>query len=479
MDTEKLVERIDAYVDEVWPQVLGDIASLVAVPSVADAGLAEPGSPHGPAAHEALRLGLGIASRLGLEARDLDGWIGYADLPGASERQVATIAHVDVVPAGQGWTGSPWEMRRREGYLLGRGVVDDKGPAVLSMYAAHWFARQAAQGRVLPYTLRVILGSDEEVGMTDVAHYLANEPQPAFLFTPDAEFPVCCGEKGRVSGSFVSDDLTGGRVLSFDGGTVSNAIPGLACCTVALGDGRSPDDLPRVCGIDVDRDGAGPDGSQVVRLTAHGKGGHASLPQGTRNAIGMLVGYLQDNALVSGGEAPFYELLGRIFASTDGSTLGIDATDDLFDPLTCIGGTIRMKDGRLVQTIDCRYPKSTTGQLIASRLQGLASLFGASFVPDSDMVPFYIDPENPCVRALVDSYNEFTGRQARPFTIGGGTYARHFANAVSFGPEEPGLALPAWVGPVHGPDEGTSEELLRRSLKIYIFALEKLMGLDL
>ena len=480
MEKSGLIERIDAYVDEVWPDVLADIAALVAVPSVVDAKLAEEGSPHGPAAHEALRVALGIAGRLGLRPHDCDGWIGYADLPGASSRQVATIAHVDVVPAGEGWAASPWEMRRRDGYLLGRGVIDDKGPAVLSLYAAHWFVRQASEGRVLPYTLRAILGSDEEVGMTDVEYYLAHEPQPAFLFTPDAEFPVCCGEKGRVGGEFVSAPLEGGSIRAFEGGTVGNAIPGLASCTVALAAGRTAEDLPHAAGIDVEAvEGTGSAGERLVRLTAHGKGGHASLPAGTVNAIGMLVDYLLGNGLVAGEDRRAVELLARIFASTDGSSLGIDATDDLFEPLTCIGGTIRLEGGRLVQTIDSRYPKSITGDEIVRRLQGVAAEYGATFELGSDMVPFYIDPANPCVTALVDAYNEFTGKNAEPFTIGGGTYARHFANAVSFGPEEPGEVFPDWVGSMHGPEEGVSEELLRRSLKMYIYALEKLMGLDI
>ena len=50
---------------------------------------------------------------------------------------------------------------------------------------------------------------------------------------------------------------------------------------------------------------------------------------------------------------------------------------------------------------------------------------------------------------------------------------------MSFGPEEPSEPVPAWVGPMHGADEGVSEELLKRSLKVYIYAVEKLMGLEL
>ncbi len=465
MDDSRLVADIDAYVEEVWPDVMADIAALVAVPSVADATKAQAGAPHGPEAKRALTLALGMCEKLGLEPHDLDGWLGYADLKGATDTQIATIAHVDVVPAGTGWTQDPFTMQVRDGYLIGRGVIDDKGPAVLSMYMAHYFARKGVQ---LPYTLRVMLGSDEEVGMSDVEYYLEHFEDPAFLFTPDADFPVCCGEKGHLDGTFTSPTFEDGAIVSFDGGTVTNAIPGLAEVCVRA-DGNL---LPDAEGIVI---AAAADGT--VTLTAHGKGGHASMPEGTVNAIGMLVDYLLANDLVSAQERTFLELLTKVFGSTDGTTLGIDATDDLFEPLTCIGGTIHLVDGHLEQTIDSRYPKSTTGERIAETLGTLAEGFGATFTLVSDSVPFYIDPENPAVTALVDAYNEFTGKDAKPFTIGGGTYARHFKNAVSFGPEEPSEPVPAWVGPMHGPDEGVSEELLKRSLRIYIYALTKLMEL--
>ena len=465
MDKTELLASIDAYVDEVWPDVLDDIAALVAVPSVADASKAEPGAPHGPEAKRALTVALEMCRKRGLEPYDLDGWMGYADLKGTSDTQIATIAHVDVVPAGTGGTQDPVTKTRCDGYLIGRGVIDDKGPFVLTAYMAHYFARQGAE---LPYTLRVMVGSDEEVSMTDIEHYQGLFEDPAFLFTPDAEFPVCCGEKGRVGGTFVSERFEDGRIVAFEGGTVSNAVPGLASVTVRA-DAAA---LPAAEGIDVEDAGDG-----TARLTAHGVGGHASLPAGTKNAIGMLVTYLLANGLASEQERAFLGLLEKVFASTDGSTLGIAATDDLFDPLTCIGGTICMVDGHLEQTIDSRYPKSITGAEIAERLSALAEDHGATFVLGSDSVPFYIDPANPAVTALVDAYNEFTGKQAKPFTIGGGTYARHFKNAVSFGPEEPGEPVPDWVGPMHGADEGVSEELMKRSLKIYIYALAKLMEL--
>ena len=480
MDDTQLISDIEAYVERVWPAVVEDLAALVAIPSVAESDKAEEGAPYGPEAKRALTCALDMAKRLGLEPHDMDGYIGYADLPGKSDTQIATIAHVDVVPAGVGWTQDPFTMTEREGYLLGRGVIDDKGPAVLTAYMARYFIER---GETLPYSLRLIFGSDEEVGMTDVDHYLSVHESPAFLFTPDASFPAGVGEKGHCGGTFTSPALEGGLLVALEGGTVTNAIPGLAQAWV-LADAAT---LPQVEGIEVAACTAAdlPEGAQapaagiaLTCITAHGKGGHASLPEGTRNAIGMLVNYLLRADLVEGAERDCLELLSQLHASTDGSSVGIDATDDLFDPLTCIGGTIHKKAGRIEQTIDIRYPKSTTTAHMVPILEELAAKQGCVFTLTSDAVPFYVAPAHPAIQALIGAYNEFTGKQAEPVTMGGGTYARKFACAASFGPEEPGEEFPSFVGSMHGPDEGVSVELLQRSLKIYIYALAKLMELE-
>lgn len=486
MDDKQLIADIDDYVGRVWPDVVADLSALVAIPSVAECDKAAEGAPYGEQAHRALTYALDMAHRLGLEPHDMDGFIGYADLAGASPTQIATIAHVDVVPAGVGWTQDPFEMREHDGFLFGRGVLDDKGPAVLTAYMARFFVERGVQ---LPYTLRLIFGSDEECGMTDVDHYLAHHASPAFLFTPDANFPAGVGEKGHLGGTFTSPAIEGGALLGFDGGTVTNAIPGLAEAWLAA----DAAGLPAAAGIEVEpcavrdlpeavRAEAGAclhADAKLAHVVAHGKGGHASLPTGTQNAIGMLVGYLLKAGVCEGAERRFLELLGAVHASTDGSSLGIDATDDLFDPLTCIGGTVHKRAGRIEQTIDVRYPKSTSTQAMLPKLEELAARFGAEFALTSDAVPFYVSPDHPAIQALIGAYNEFTGKQAEPVTMGGGTYARKFTCAASFGPEEPGEPLPAFVGPMHGPDEGVSVELLQRSLKIYIYALAHLMELEL
>ena len=122
---EQLKQDVEKYVEEVWEDVVEDIRSLVRIDSVEDLAHAESGKPWGPGPYRALVKGLELAERAGLEPHNCDGYIGYADLPGQSEKQIATIAHTDIVPVGIGWTVPALDVTRREGYLLGRGVLDD------------------------------------------------------------------------------------------------------------------------------------------------------------------------------------------------------------------------------------------------------------------------------------------------------------------------------------------------------------------
>ena len=472
MVDEQLKREVDAYVDEVWEDVVADMDCLVRHDSVEDLAAAEPGKPWGPASWGALVEAERMAERLGLEVTDVDGYLGFADVPGASgpERYVATIAHTDIVPTGEGWHFPPLAVTRKDGMLIGRGVADDKGPFVLSLYAAHFFARRAAAGHELPYTLRCIIGNNEETGMGDVDVYLERYPEPLFCFSPDAEFPLICGEKGIYGGTFASGAVAGEKIVELSGGTVSNAIPGKATALVRADAAVLPT---------AERIAVEPAGEGLARVTATGIGGHASMPAGTVNAIGVLARYLLANDLAGRGERSFLELLVTLTEDACGRAAGVAATDDKFGDLTLVAGVVRTADGRFTQTVDSRFPTSTTAEKITARLSELAAAHGCTYEADRGMEPFYVSPESPEIHALLDTYAEYTGREGKAFTIGGGTYARHFARACAFGPQDPADELPEWVGGEHGPDEGVSEEAMRRALKIYIVSIARLMDLNL
>ena len=478
-DDAELKARVDAYVDEVWDDVVEDIRTLVQVESVEDLEHAEPGKPFGPAPAEALRRALAIADRLGLKTTNCEGYLGFGDVPGADGKYVATICHSDIVPLGLGWTVDPLDVTRREGYLLGRGT-QDKGPLVVSLYAAAFFAREVERsGKPLPHTLRAMIGANEETGMADVEYYLEHYPEPDFLFSPDADFPLICGEKGVYHGKFTSAAVAGERIVELDGGTVPNAIPGLATALVA---GEAADFLLSRCTKGIESEDAG-DGR--VRVTAHGIGGHAAFPQGTDNAIGKLVRLMlaDDGAHIAGAPAlaTFLRLVERLTRSSDGSAIGIDTTDEVFGALTLNAGVVRtLEDGRCTITVDVRFPTSITADEVVATFERLAEEYGCTFEAGIAKKPFYMDPSLPEIQALLDTYREYAGRpDAEAFVIGGGTYARKFPRACAFGPHDPSVVDPAWVGIEHGPDEGVSEEVLRRGLKVYIVSIARLMELDL
>lgn len=471
----KLMARVADYVDEVWEDVVSDIASLVAFPSVANSDAAEDGAPFGAPVRSALDCALGIAERLGYQVSDDEGYLGIADIPGERAEQVATIAHVDVVPAGPGWNTDPFIMERREGWLLGRGVIDDKGPAVLSLYAGAYLLREGITPR---YTFRAMLGCDEEAGMTDVHHYLETHDDPAFLFTPDAEFPVCNAEKGCFGGTFTSGAIKDGAIRSWSGAEATNAIPSESVCELAIPMGELPSPCAHADRLTVEAAGDG------ARITAHGIGGHASMPEGTLNAIMLIVTYLQEVAAVKpelfdAEERTFLDLLATVHEDTAGEGIGIATSSPAFGPLTCNAGTIEVKDGRIAQTIDVRYPDSIEPDEMVMICNACASQYGATFALDRAKEPFSVSADSPAVQTLLDIYRQVTGKPAQPFSMGGGTYARNFKRAVSFGPEDGGIELPEWAGTMHGPNEAVNESLLKDALKMYIFAIIRLNELEL
>ncbi len=220
-------QKIDAFIAANKEQLLKDIAALVSIDSVE--GTPEEGAPYGAGPRAALDKTLELAAGMGLATRNCENHIGYAELAGAdAEKYLATICHVDVVPEGNGWTADPFKMEIRDGWMIGRGVSDDKGPMVATLYALKFLKEE---GVSLRYPIRALVGDNEETHMHDVDYYLANYPAPVFCFTPDAEFPVCNGEKGHFDGKLVSP-VCNGVIKDFEGGVATNAVPDRASALV-------------------------------------------------------------------------------------------------------------------------------------------------------------------------------------------------------------------------------------------------------
>lgn len=260
-------------------------------------------------------------------------------------------------------------------------------------------------------------------------------------------------------------------ILDISGGVVTNAVPGEAWAVVRA-DAAA---LPAAERITVEDAGDG-----TARIDATGVNAHAAWPERGISAIMLLANYLLENGLCNQQEREFLELVQSLVSDTTGAGVGIATADEYFGPLTVVGGTIRKEGDRLVQTMDSRWPTSITAEEITAALTKLTDNIGATFENTLLMVPFLVKPDDSEIQVLQDAFQFVTGdTEHKPFTIGGGTYAREFKKGASFGVNMPWIENPDWVGGEHGPDEGVSEDLLKTSFKIYVLALAELQGLKI
>ncbi|TCV95171.1 M20 family metallopeptidase [Biostraticola tofi] len=81
--------------------------------------------------------------------------------------------HIDVVPAGEGWSQDPFTLTERDGRLYGRGACDAKGPMVAMIEAMRMLANQRHSWTG---TLMGIFVADEEVASFGARHYVAAAP---------------------------------------------------------------------------------------------------------------------------------------------------------------------------------------------------------------------------------------------------------------------------------------------------------------
>ena len=420
-------ERILEY----WDDIMKDLATLVAIPSVADPEKATPGHPFGDPCAQALDTILSLAEGYGLKTKNVDYYAGHAEY-GEGDEDAAVMAHVDVVPAGEGWATDPFTLTIDGNRAFGRGAADDKGAAVVALHCL----RALKDAGVKPKRrLRVIFGCAEEIGMGDMTHYFAKEPLPDLGFTPDAEYGVCHCEKGGLTYTVTGPNTS--PVTSFAAGTVVNAVPAKATAHVAC----SPEQLIALqaaaakSGISITVTPAG-DGADLL---AEGVAAHASLPWLGKNAATHLAEVLLETFGESLGDF-FWYLHEKIGVTTDGSLAGVACEDEPSGPLTFNPGLFRIEDGECSLTVDIRYPATAKGADLAEILAGGVKEYPTlSFEVLHDSVPLYLPRESRLITLLSGAYTDVTGEPCRIFSMGGGTYARSMAGkGVAFGPFFPG-----------------------------------------
>lgn len=455
---KKLLEVVEGYRQD----IIDSAVEIIKIKSVED----EPaeGAPFGPGVGEALDYALNLGKSLGFESVNLDGYAGYCEF-GDGDETVGVLVHLDVVPEGSDWTYEPYGGEIADGRIYGRGAIDNKGPAIASMYALKALKDTNVE---MNRKVRIIFGTNEETNWKDMEHYFSVEKAPDMGFTPDADFPVIQGEKGisifDLKLGLESDDRV--EIVDISGGNRPNMVPDFCEIKVVIKDGSLKKDF-----IDsLSSSGLEVEDSEVTILKSYGVSAHGSLPEKGENAVTAMFKAI-DGALngqtTLGAFAKLY--LDKIGSGYDGAGLDCDFEDEISGKLVFNMGTISYEESSITLGINIRYPIESSIDEIYGAIK--SALPEASLLEREHKAPIYMDMENELVQKLLGAYRDLTGdMEAQPIVIGGGTYARASNNILAFGPHYPGQESTA-----HKKDEHIEIEQLIEISKIYAETLYRLV----
>ena len=467
-------ENLDSLVDSYRDELIENIRKWIAIPSVK----AEPSGENAPFGENVRRMldtALEDGRRFGFETRDIDGYAGDISY-GSGPQTLGILAHLDVVPLGDGWKHDPLGGEIEDGRLYGRGTTDDKGPALCALYAMR-AVKEA--GIPMKHGVRLILGCDEETGMTDMHHYASKVKLPDYGFSPDAEFPVINIEKGGVN--LRLSKVTGGEdgaklpVYSLYAGERPNVIPAEAVAVVGL-NGMALDALnEKLSAIASTHEHfqlkAVPVGEGRAKIVATGVNGHAAMPYRAVNAAGMLLVALSELDAGGGSREAIAMLAKAIGMDYTGEQLGIACADELSGALTCNLGILRYDGNELSALLDIRYPLCADEALILGQAARRVGPAGMSVCCASSHTPLHVPAESRIVQGLLKVYREVTGLDAYTVAIGGGTYSRTMPNTVAFG-----VCFPGDMDVCHIADEYMDLDKMMLGVKIFAHAIAELAG---
>jgi len=413
--------------------ILKDLNELLIIKSLPQE--AEKNAPFGKSMRQTLDWFLAKAKEYGLNTHDGSGYYGWAELSNSDKNapMFAVLAHLDVVGVNETeWSIPPFALTNKDGNLYGRGVVDNKGPAVVMLHVLKKIKDKNTQ---LKHRIRLICGCNEESGSKCLKHYAEVDEIPSFCMVPDADFPCINSEKGIMHFT-VSCKLDDGfnkniAYLYFGDKTTLNVIP----------------DTAKVV-------------ANNEELVFKGIAGHAMNPDKGDNAAWKMFEYLSQYS-------PLIEKIFELFCNKEAKKmLNIDYSDRQSGILTMSLNHGEVIDDELHLSFDMRLPISANKDEVLKRIE---KAFDCTTKVIAYKHNLFIDENSPLVQTFLKVYRESTGESLRPVQTGGGTYARELPNAVAFGPTFPNIQTN-----IHNKDECISEENFEKWLDIYYKAILEL-----
>ena len=435
--------------DDVKEQFLDSLQTIISYPSVLNEG--ENGTPFGQAIQDVLEKTLEIAQEMGFQTYlDPEGYYGYAEI-GQGEELLAVLCHLDVVPAGdlEDWQTPPFEATLKDGWLIGRGVQDDKGPSLAALYAVKSLLDQ---GVAFTKRIRFIFGTDEETLWRCMNRYNQIEEKADLGFAPDSSFPLTYAEKGLLQ---VKLHGPGWEDLPLQAGRALNVVPDKATYK-----GQRLEELLPVIeqsGVNyTEEEGA----VTVLGLSKHSKD--------AAEGVNAIVGLAESLSLIQPHPALLF-IADAVGQDATGAALFDEIKDEPSGALSFNIATLFIDEERSEIGIDIRIPVLADKDALVERLTEVAASYQLQYEEFDYLAPLYVPLDSPLVSTLMKVYQEETGDQTPAMSSGGATFARTMENCVAYGALFPGAEQTE-----HQANERAKLEDLYRALEIYAETIRRL-----
>jgi len=441
------------YVLENKDLILAKTKHLLAIPSVLEAFDETSETPFGEEINNALHYMLDLAQEDNFVTKNVKNYAAHIEY-GKGKEILGVLCHLDVVPAGDGWSHPPFSPLVKDGKLYARGASDDKGPTM----AAYFALKFLKELEIMPNKrVRIILGTDEETSWRGIDKYFETEEMPEMGFAPDANFPLIYGEKGILSFN-ITGKTTDQDLVSFSSGDRLNVVPDHAECVL----NKDLKEEFKNYLVFNSLEGRVEGNKYIV----FGKRAHAMQPNLGMNAAFILAEFLNENL-----DNTFIDYICKYLTYDHlAEKFGINHHDEEMKDFTMNPGVFSYENNEFKIGVNCRYPKGWLKEESLAKVKTITEGYNFTYELLSDSPVHYVEKTDPLVQTLMDSYQKYTEDYTNPpITIGGGTYSRALSKAVAFGPTMPGRKDVA-----HQVDEYLHVEDLLKSTAIYMEAIYQL-----
>lgn len=445
------------------------LTNLVSFPTVNKSDISAPQNPDFIGFKALLKM---KAAELGLDYQDL----GYTVLIGLGDQsdKVTVVTHGDVQPANASkWQQSPFiiDTTSEPGRLIGRGTEDDKGAIATALYAMKAIKDK---GITLNNRIELMIYLAEESDWGPLTEFMKTYEQPKYAVTIDASYPVVVAEKGwsLIAPTFnATSAKTGVYVSDVAGGAFVSQIPEDASLVLHNADAKLLTQLKaKASTLKQVEFNFAQQSDTAVAISVKGVSAHSSEPESGVNAIAYLAEIFKGLVLENNSDGQLINFVNQLIGlDIHGKQFGdIAYKHDFMGPMTVAPTVIEREGNALTLSVNARRPMGKEELVLKQQIDSaLAKWQATNNVTLSDVktiigTPMLLD-DAPHAQKLLDIFKHFTGDQQAGFvSIGGGTNAKLFDNAVSFGPSMPGKR---YTG--HSEHEFITLEQLKLNLRMY------------